>query len=132
MNREIKFRAWNGNNMVDLYETTPFAVLPDLKIDGLFIPFKEEFILMQFTGMTDSWNKPIYEGDIVTCPHNQGRATGVIEYERQAAAYWVKWTFMKISRFRELKATYSDGDVYMDESIEIIGNIYENKDLLAK
>ena len=30
-NREIKFRAWNGNNMVDLKSTTPFAIKDNLK-----------------------------------------------------------------------------------------------------
>ena len=104
--REIKFRAWNGNNMVDLYKTTPSVLIPDLKIDGLFIPFDKEWILMQFTGLKDRNDKEIYDGDVLS--------GGIY------LTYLVQWNF-KDNGWNISNNTSRFG---------IIGNIYENPELL--
>jgi len=73
----------------------------------------DNFVLMQSTGLTDKNGKEIYEGDVVKggiVVHNRGRAT--IVYDLQSYDEWE--------------------DPYPLESCEIIGNIYENPDLLPK
>ena len=116
MNREIKFRAWNGHNMVDLKQTTQFAIMPDLKIDGLFIPFTDGLKLMQFTGLKDKNGKEIYEGDILTCDGYKV----VIEFHGGQ--------FVGINTDKDSSIRETQNRNWL--SWEVIGNIYENKDLL--
>lgn len=63
----LRFRAWNfaTETMVDLKVITPFALDPKLNQDGVFIPFGEEYAIMQWTGINDSKGTPIYDGDLV-------------------------------------------------------------------
>jgi len=126
MNREIKFRAWNGNNMVDLYSTTKFALVTDLNIDGLFIPFHKDYTLMQFTGLKDKNGKEIYESDLVkvklpdTIKVKGETIKGKIEYDNVACRYL-------INQFFDNSYGYDYFQIHEDLIIEVIGNIYENK-----
>jgi hypothetical protein len=114
--REIKFRIWNGHNMVDPKKTTVFAVKEDLKIDGLFIPFADEFKLMQYTGLKDKNGKEIYEGEILNYP---GYLPLEVWFEDGAFLVGIK--------------DKSDQHLFQSkaEYMEVIGNIYENPNLLT-
>ena len=71
--RELKFRAWNGREMLyefgfyhDSFGTFPkvnegFKHLASLPKGELDFPFH----VMQFAGLFDTSSKPIYEGDII-------------------------------------------------------------------
>jgi len=116
--REIKFRAWYkyGKKMVDLYKIMPVAGADhNGTMDGLFLPFDNNIILMQYTGLLDKNGKEIYEGDVVDW---LGDKFKIIIYCATA------WCVTETSQ----QSLYEIDDT----EIEIIGNIYEHPQLLEK
>ena len=121
MKREIKFRAWNTRNNT-MYEIDRLEWGSDVLMWG-----KDEFnplagsVLMQYTGLNDKNGKEIYEGDVVRIPEGYGgdshykEANGIVKYE--GAGFWVE--------------SYNWSD-YSWHELEIIGNIYENPELLQQ
>jgi len=91
-----------------------------------FDPFKNEpdygMEVMQFTGLYDKNGKKIYEGDII--PVNEGLHNMVVVYSVKDAAYLLLG--------RENGFYYMLGDIYNvnPRLLEVIGNFYENADLL--
>jgi hypothetical protein len=107
MNREIKFRAWDKeqNNMW-LWED-----LIDKQCTYLNSKY---FVAMQYTGLKDKNGKEVYEGDIIRV--NNEKMELVF---RDGYFGWGK----------QHKGMYSF-DPFGCEEIEVIGNIYENPELL--
>ena len=120
--REIKFRAWSKllNKMLsheDLNKT-----LKDLTkieyIAGIFLPLNSDVEVMQYTGLKDSNGNEIYEGDIVKIEDYFGEDI----YDEATAGY----VFHKGNERNYFQMTL-DLEDYVHY---VIGNIYENKDLL--
>jgi len=122
MSREIKFRAFNVATkiMIDLRAITPLAL--NMDTDGLFIPFSDGLIIEQFTGLKDSKNVDIYEGDKTTMVENfddEGvyAECGTIVWDAKRCCFL--WDYQnKHNEFWTL-----------DEAcpFEVIGNIHEEK-----
>lgn len=124
--RDIKFRVWNGMSMehdVMAGRFGHFYVNPMEKKDGLYpndsaslSPFNtifdpEQHPLMQYTGLKDSNQKEIYEADIVKY---DGFFWGV---EFVNGCWQIAW----------------DGGLdigYVLNELEVVGNIYQNDDLI--
>lgn len=125
--REIKFRAWSKllNKMLsqeDLNKT-----LKDLTkieyIAGIFLPLNSDVEVMQYTGLKDSNGNEIYEGDIVKIEDYFGEdIIGRVIYDEATAGY----VFHKGNERNYFQMTL-DLEDYVHY---VIGNIYENKDLL--
>ena len=129
MNREIKFRLWDTNEK-EFVEPKQIAVkgngevMADTGKEWIEDIDKDYFIVMQYTGLKDKNGKEIYERDIVECGYGKG------EVIFKSGCFWVQWIDDKEAYMEWLhsrKGTYIRTD---DELFEIIGNIYENPELL--
>lgn len=126
--REIKFKAWDK----DRKRWTNYSIADNLprfydKHTGCWKTDKEgeRFILCQYTGLKDKNGKEIYEGDVVKAI-SFARWIGIIKYSDENQAFI----------FDDLDKKYrGDSIVFMsqfDESFKILGNIYENPELLKE
>ncbi len=141
--REIKFRVWDKDNN-KFYEPTYEAhkgnleeilMSPsgDLNIrtfkKGTHIEilnhesnFPDRFILMQYTGLKDKSGKEIYEGDLMTHWGN------IFEVTFHNGSFGLKQKTKKGAGYGSGQQPWYLGDY--PTTTEIIGNIYENPELI--
>lgn len=133
--RIIKFRIWDKikNKFVDdfclLSQTGGISTFTS---SGMPIPplvranDYEEYVVQQFTGILDKNNKEIYEGDILRDALNE-------KYEVLIGSYFTKKDvghgvhLAKNGDRNDFPKTICD----MDKGYVVIGNIFENLNLLA-
>jgi len=78
---------------------------------------------MQFTGIYDKNKKEIFEGDIlVRRNHRRYKEIAVVEYS--SASFW------PLRKGNNSKWEYLDSPMDFYEKCEVIGNIYENPELI--
>ena len=126
MSREIKFRVWDN---ID-YMSKPYD-LNEIQFGK--IQFTKDCIIMQFTGLKDMNGQDIYEGDVLQCefiPSYFG-----VEWNNEVSCYdWYVMTETKKLGASLAKANEDapkKTDKPFSQIIEVIGNIYENPDLLS-
>lgn len=113
--REIKFRAWDT---VDKDFWQGILLLPDMPIMYFPPKFKQNehpLVWQQYTGLKDKNGKEIYEGDILQ--------------NRNGVFSEVKWD-LEQSRWLSLSFGMTQKAIQRDK-LFIIGNIYENPELLT-
>ena len=125
-----KFRAWlkNDKEMIDVDEIHWFHEGIDFIGDGItFSRGADEIELMQSTGLKDKNGVEIFEGDILT----DGHTLGVLRNHQTLGFYMVdekgEESFLSDTVNTE---GFEEAKEFMKNSIEIIGNIYENPELL--
>lgn len=116
--REIKFRAWLTLEKEMLYDFTTFT---DHYTDDFNNTIKyhqeNDLVLMQYTGLKDKNGVEIFEGDIVK--EVIGGEIAYVVYKKGSCSFTL-----------EYKANVIGDGLHYDSHIEIIGNIYENKELI--
>ena len=121
--REIKFRIWDmdrkvmlGSRYVIFYDGDFYENYRDLE-DGILI---ENIAVMQYTGLKDKDGAEIYEGDIIEfVPLETSINNRVVKFEKGVfkAELIRSGSSITLSNFQE-------------SEIKVIGNIYENPELL--
>ena len=136
MSRVIKFRAWDGASMIEPTSVinSKAAINISCSMDDKVMTDDEgvhyycnwdmdkttDYPLMQYTGLTDKNGVEIYEGDIVINLDTSG--SGRKRAFRPREVRWFKDSCnFNVSRPTALGAT-----------IEVIGNIHSNPELLEK
>lgn len=122
MQDRFRFRVWDK-----FCETwlTDFAINQDGEINKFFNSeeaLKRRFVLMQSTGLKDKNGKLIYEGDIVT----DGYCVATIKYNHYL--YNLMALVGGMNDYFPLEGLCYSGT--KDTPFEVIGNIYENTELL--
>jgi hypothetical protein len=106
--RDIKFRAWEAVNRQMNYDPRFIAweSAAGMPLYAINSANKEpDVVLMEYTGLQDKNGRDIYEGDIL-----KGSNGGLVKCEDA------------------LRVFYSSADVA--RQLEVVGNVYENPDLL--
>ena len=123
MKREIKFRAWDEETKTMLDDCADGVMIQmnsgrvgEYDDDGNFVD--EFYPLMQFTGLHDKNGKEIYEGDIVQWDDtiDDGYGCGYLTTIREVVTFG--------------GGAYNPTSTMPSKYFEVIGNIYENSDLL--
>lgn len=120
-----KFRAWDSAKKEMFTDT--FAITESgqvVVVEQEFVTstpdyiFVEHLVIMQSTGLKDKNGKEIFEGDILGT--QDGLLNGVVEYRTDLGM--LTNSLIRYNNFERLCNVASDR--------EIIGNIYENPELL--
>ena len=124
--REIKFRAWDREAQKMFYSKTEQF---DDMLGFRFEHFTDDFpVYMQYTGLKDKNGKEIYEGDILEYKHKD-------IFEKIYVVGIVKWImggfFFKKSK-EVIDEWWTANLIYYKKDIKVIGNIYDNPELLNK
>ena len=154
--REIKFRAWNTemehmvfpslefgreiwpctykriiNNETDDNGDTIEVILEMVSVDHILQ--SPEFEVMQFTGLLDKNGKEIFEHDVIQFRYNDkceelgyGTVNAVVEFER--GMFVCKQIGFDYEGKKELPMSLYE--FMQGEEITIVGNIFENPELL--
>ena len=124
--REIKFRAWVKEKKaifeVILIDYVTKKVTYLLERVGHLLSIRDakfnDIEFMQYTGLKDKNNKEIYEGDI-------------FHIGSKKILYVVEWIDCGL-KGRQIKNISWIGLDYWKDDIEVIGNIYENPELMEE
>jgi len=137
--RTIKFRAWDKQLSTMRYnDIYPKSARDwdewEQSFDCMLTVIEMDYVLMQFTGLLDKNGKEIYEGDVVSYSraHYRGKRAGY----KGTIVWSTNEPALVIFSRNALEQIQNRGGVYFSMSnssvknVEILGNIYENPELL--
>jgi uncharacterized phage protein (TIGR01671 family) len=147
MNREIKFRVWNGMSMqynVVVGKAGAFYARIDPNDSACLSPttkYDDSVPVMQYTGQKDKNGRDVYEGDIVKIHRTYVRpfvnSEQKIDYkfidngEIEIGQIVLSGVSQKyLVSYEHIRYDDTEDFDMPEHAIEVIGNIYENPELL--
>jgi uncharacterized phage protein (TIGR01671 family) len=139
--RPIKFRLWDDKEKKWIHGPNKDESLDGCNILGEIILFGEwapvnierlnDLVVLQFTGLKDRNGKPIFEGDILASRVNEKPCNYLVEWNEHRGNYvgFVLRPVMKDPP--RITFHIHDFQMWMEEGFEVIGNIYDNPELLT-
>lgn len=123
MNKK-KFRVWDTLTKTFLTDKSHFQGHYVIGLNGSFHNLHNgggdlEYILQQFTGLKDKNNKEIFEGDIVKLHDSRNG-------DRVGDVYFGSGAFI----VRHIASLFYGAKDGMCEDYEVVGNIFQNPELL--
>ena len=149
--REVKYRLWckEREEMIDIrkmyFENGELVVVSCVDHDSDFAYFPEDndHVLMQYTGLKDINGMEIYESDILRVwrddeyTPNRDSGGGIVDYDcesgfSQIGKVGFEGCSFDYSTIKTLNGRHEDIYLPIDwlDNYEVIGNIYENPELL--
>lgn len=133
MMREIKFRAWKhtytqigtagyGEMIYDIKSGNSIWNNEDIEINQIL---KSNPILLQYTGLKDKNGKEIYEGDVINVFDSDTEFLGHGKIIFNDFSWSIEW-IEKSGNFTMLFSEWYEEE----KTIEVIGNIYQNPQLI--
>lgn len=125
-----KFRAYDGGSLSCMYQPDEVMVgngdiwIIDEDSDAGEWIVNNDLNLMQSTGLKDKNGKEIFEGDILACKTDDEVINANVFWDEEHALFMFE---SKKYNEQELLAELVEDNTY---PFEIIGNIYENPELL--
>jgi hypothetical protein len=114
MNRKLKFRVWTGTQLV--YSEDSSEVRDSYKLSEFFELYGDSGKITQYIGIQDSSGKDIYEGDIL----EEWVCNGTRRCLGECREVLMGWRIF----------SYPRGNAYHGWKERVIGNIFENPELL--
>lgn len=124
--REFKFRAWENGVMYyqvrcgGSFDDIPTAPTHWTGSGWSNLSGQPHTKIMQYTGLKDAEGNEIYEGDILS---NNEHAVWVVFYDNGS---------FKVERISKIAKTIWDLGLYNRAPSTVIGNIFENPEILDK
>lgn len=114
-----KFRAWFNAKMYNepvIYDGKVYLDCRDFEDGRTF----DDVVLSQSTGLIDSQGVEVFEGDVLYYPGNpEGEKYGIVVWQKESLAFALETAF-----------DYLPYDFWAVG--EVVGNIYENPELLEE
>lgn len=122
LSSRLFFRAWiSSQNYMAIQGT------PDLEtLQSFMFHYGNEENIMQFTGLSDKNGSKIFEGDIVTYKRSVGNWTG----QTMTTTHKIIFTEEVNAFVMDYGSSYIKLRKHWGYEYEVIGNIYENPELL--
>ena len=140
--RQIKFRGFHTKmnkmfsaeemaiDQMTLLPTGQFINVHGARTSASTVYPQDKFIPLQFTGLLDKNGKEIYEGDIVQLGTHETLKAVIEFYE---SGFYQRWLKPNIRTGFDMPAHHGNREPLFSNSkisLHIIGNIYENPELL--